>query len=122
MAAEILCVGSARASESDRDYHTEYYAQKEGRVLLEYQIMSSLSDVAHDGVLCTFSNRSAPCRSKLCGPIGQAAWTVQHIQNHTLLGHYPSATVVRRAAVLAQPSSLRRHWLHYQRVSRTCQA
>jgi hypothetical protein len=28
----------------------------EGKGLLEYQAMPSLRDVAHDGVLCTFSN------------------------------------------------------------------
>jgi hypothetical protein len=35
--------------------------QREGMGLhVEYQAMPSLRDVAHDGVLCTFSNRSAP--------------------------------------------------------------
>jgi hypothetical protein len=33
--------------------------------------------LAHDGVLCTFGDRSAPDRDKGCGPSGQAAWTVQ---------------------------------------------
>ncbi len=33
------------------------WAQREGMVLLEYEAMSYLLDVAHDGVLCTFSNR-----------------------------------------------------------------
>jgi hypothetical protein len=32
--------------------------------LLEYQAMPSLRNVAHDGVLCTFSNTSAPDRDK----------------------------------------------------------
>jgi hypothetical protein len=49
--------------------------------LLETQDMPSLRDVAHDGVLCTFSNRAAPGRGKWCGPSGQAAWTVHHVQN-----------------------------------------
>jgi hypothetical protein len=51
--------------------------------ILEYQAMPSLRYVAHDGVLFTFSNRSAPDRGKWRGPSGQAAWTV----GHTLLGH-----------------------------------
>jgi hypothetical protein len=58
--------------------------------LLEYQAMPSLLDAAHDGVLCTFCNRSAPDRGKGCGPSGQAAWNVHHVvQNRTLLGHSP---------------------------------
>jgi hypothetical protein len=32
--------------------------QRECMGLLEYQAMPSFRDVAHDGVLCTFSNRS----------------------------------------------------------------
>jgi hypothetical protein len=59
--------------------------------LLEYQAMPSLPDVAHDGVLCTICNRSAPGRGNWCGPSGQAAWNVHQVQNHTLLGHSPSA-------------------------------
>ncbi len=50
----------------------------------------SVRDVAHDGVLCTHCNRSAPDRSKCCGPSGQAAWTVHQVQNHTLLDHSSS--------------------------------
>jgi hypothetical protein len=42
--------------------------------LLEYQDMRSLRDTAHDGVLCTFSNRSALELRKWFGPSGQAAW------------------------------------------------
>ncbi len=33
--------------------------QIEGMGLLGYQAMTTLRDVAHDGVLCTFSNSSA---------------------------------------------------------------
>jgi hypothetical protein len=55
----------------------------------EYQAMPSLRDVAHDGILSTFSNRLATGQDKWCGPSGQAAWTVHHVQNHTLLGHSP---------------------------------
>ncbi len=84
--------------------------QREGVGLLEYQgAMPSLRDVAHDGDLCTFSNRSAPDRYKCCGPSGQAAWTVHHVQNHTLLlGHSPQANT-HGSVVLGQPSSLRPH-------------
>ncbi len=46
---------------------------REGMGLLECQCMPSLRDIPHDGVLCTFSNRSAPDRGKWCGPSGQAA-------------------------------------------------
>jgi hypothetical protein len=70
---------------------------REGMGLLEYQVMPSLCDVAHDGVLCTFSNRSAPDRGNWCrGPAGQAAWTVHHVQHHTLLGHSPPASQASR--------------------------
>ncbi len=51
--------------------------QREGMGLLKNQTVPSLRGVAHDGVLCTFSNRSAPDQGKWCGPSGQAAWTVQ---------------------------------------------
>ncbi len=61
--------------------------------LLEYQ---ALPDVAHSGVLCTFSNIDQPQnRGKWCGASGHAAWTVHHVQNHTqvtLLGHSPPAS------------------------------
>jgi hypothetical protein len=40
---------------------------------------------------------------------GQAAWTVQHIQNHILL--VTIIQLARWAAVSSQPSSLRPHWL-----------
>ncbi len=59
--------------------------------LLECQAVPSLRDVAHDGVLWTFNNRPAPDRGKWCVQSGQAAWTVHHVQNHTLLGHSPPA-------------------------------
>ncbi len=81
--------------------------KREGMGLLEYQAMPSLRDVL-DGVSCTFSKRAAPDQGKWCGPSWQAAWTVQHVQNHTLLGHSPPAS--QAAAVLGQPFSLRSHW------------
>jgi hypothetical protein len=74
---------------------------------VEYQAMPILRDVAHDGVLCTFRNRSAPDWGEWYGPSGQAAWTVHHVQNHTLLGW----VTLLQPAVLGQPSSLRPHWL-----------
>ena len=58
--------------------------------------MPSLRDAAPDGVLCTFRNRSAPDRDMWCGPLGQAAWTVHHVQNHTLMGHSPPASQAGR--------------------------
>ena len=70
--------------------------QREGMGVLEYQALPSLRDVAHEGVLCTFSNRSAPDRGKWCGPSGPAAWTVHHVQNHTLLARSPSASQAGR--------------------------
>jgi hypothetical protein len=36
--------------------------------LLEYRAMPSLRDVAHDGVLCTFSNKIALDGGNWCGP------------------------------------------------------
>jgi len=70
--------------------------QREGVGLLEYQgAMPSLRDVAHDGVLCTF--RSAPDRGKWFTPSGQAAWTVQLVQNNTLLSlSHPANMAGRR--------------------------
>ncbi len=38
--------------------------QREGMGRLEHHALPSLRDVAHDGVLCTFSNKSAPDRGK----------------------------------------------------------
>jgi hypothetical protein len=68
--------------------------------------MTSLREIAHDGVLCTFSKRSAPDRGKLCGPSGQAAWAVYHVQNHTLLGHSLSASQAgRRVGLALYPSA-----------------
>jgi hypothetical protein len=56
--------------------------------LLEYQAIPSLRDVAHFGGLCAFSDKPAAAaagfaRSSLAG---QAALTVHHVQNQTLLG------------------------------------
>jgi hypothetical protein len=65
---------------------------------LKYQAMLSFRDVAHDGVLSTFSSRSDPDRGKWAGPSGQAAWTVHCVQNHTLLGHSPPASQAGRRA------------------------
>ncbi len=55
--------------------------------LLEYRANPSLRDVAHDGVLCTFSTTVGQPQTRAsawCGLSGQAEWTVHHIQNHTL--------------------------------------
>ncbi len=59
--------------------------------------LPSLRDVAQDGVLCTFSNRSAADGGKLCGLSGQTAWTVLHVHNHSLLGlSLPASQTGRR--------------------------
>ncbi len=71
-------------------------AQREGMDLPRVQAMPSLRVIAHDGVLCTFINRSAPDRDKWYDPSGQAAWTVHHVQNHTLPGHSPPANQASR--------------------------
>jgi hypothetical protein len=61
---------------------------------LEHQAMPSLRDVAHDGVLCTVVIDHP--QSKWCGLSGKAAWTVHHVQNHTLLTHSPPASQAGR--------------------------
>jgi hypothetical protein len=53
--------------------------QREGLGLLKYQAMPSLRDLAHDGVLCTFSNRSAPDRGSVrAGSIDCPSRTKSH--------------------------------------------
>ncbi len=64
--------------------------------LLEYQAIPSLRDLVHDGVLCTFSNRSAPDRASGVVRQAGATWTVRHVRNHTLLGHSPAASQAGR--------------------------
>jgi hypothetical protein len=49
--------------------------QKEGMALLEYQTMPSLRDVAHGGVLCTFSTFRP---GQVAWSVRQAAWTKSH--------------------------------------------
>ncbi len=71
--------------------HTLYSERRHGSTR-EYQAMPSLRDEAHDGVLCTFSNRLGPDRGKWWFVRPQAAWTVHHVQNHILLGHSPPAS------------------------------
>ncbi len=68
-----------------------------------------LRDIPHGGVLYTFCNRSAPDRGKRCGPSGQAARPsiTYKIKPCWVTLLQPA----RRAAVLDQPSRLRRlHW------------
>ncbi len=89
--------------------------------ILEYQVMPSLRDVAHDGLLCTFTYISAAgnsIRSQLgIAPIRstgtvlkrQAVRPVHHVQNYTCRVTLPQPA--RRAAVLDRPSILRPHWL-----------
>jgi hypothetical protein len=47
--------------------------QREAMGLLEHQAMPSFRDVAHDGVLCTFSVSPGQ---------GQVMWSVHHVQSH----------------------------------------
>ncbi len=54
-------------------------AQREGTGPLDYLAMLSLRDVAHDGVLCTFSNRSAPDRQVVWSITGQVAGIVHRV-------------------------------------------
>jgi hypothetical protein len=76
--------------------------------LLEYQAMQSLRDVAHDGVLCTFNNRSASDRDKWCSPSGGRrhgpSITYKITHRWVILLH-----TARRTTVLGQLSSLRPH-------------
>jgi hypothetical protein len=58
--------------------------------------MPSLRDLAPDGVLRTFSNRSALDRGQWYGPSGQAAWTVHHVQNYNLVGKTPPGSQAGR--------------------------
>ncbi len=74
--------------------------QREGMGLLEYQVMPSLLFVAHDGVLCTVSNGSAPDGSTCC-----------------MLGHLLQPA--RQAAVLGKPSSIRTHCSYTTEYTKT---
>jgi hypothetical protein len=68
--------------------------QREGMGLLEYlaNAMPSLPDIAHDGILCTVHLViDKPRLGQVCGPSGQAAWTVHHV-----LRHSPPASQVDR--------------------------
>jgi hypothetical protein len=76
--------------------------------LLECQPMTSSRDVAHDGVLCTFSIRSSPDQGKWCGLSGQVEWTVHHVQKSHLAG-VTLLQPARRVAVLGQLFSLKPH-------------
>jgi hypothetical protein len=82
--------------------------QREGMGLLVYQAMPSLRDLAHEGVLCTFSNRPVPDR---------ASGVVRQGRRHGLSNTYKITpcwvTILqpsRRPAVLGQTFSLRPHW------------
>ncbi len=49
--------GTEAAQFPEKEYINGIFlgVQREGRGLLEYQALPSLRDIAHDGVLCTFS-------------------------------------------------------------------
>jgi hypothetical protein len=94
-----ISIGVTRTSVRKKIYKNDFPDegnQREGMDPLKNQTMPSLRDVAHGGVLCTFSNRSAPYRGKWCGPSGLAAWTVHHVQDYILLGHSPPASQAGR--------------------------
>jgi hypothetical protein len=100
-----------------RSFHIKIYRQnccckqREGIGLLEYHAMPFLRDGAHDGVLFSFSNRSAPGWDKWFGlsdhttcPMERPSCTKSQPCWVTLL------QPARLAAVLSQPSSLQSHW------------
>ncbi len=62
--------------------------------------------IAHDGVLCTFSNRSAPDRGMCFGSPGQAEWTVHHVQNRTLLHGSLSSSQPGRPPIWSSPLTI----------------
>jgi hypothetical protein len=65
--------------------------------LLEYEAMPSFRDVAHDDVCVHLViDQFQTGASAWCGPSRQAAWTVHHLQNHTLLGHSPPVSQASR--------------------------
>jgi hypothetical protein len=70
--------------------------------------MPFLRDVAHDGVSCTFSNRSSPDRGKQ-GVVRQGRRHGPSITHKITSCWVPLLRPARRAAVLNQPSSLRPH-------------
>jgi hypothetical protein len=61
--------------------------------LLEYRAMPSLRDIAHDGVLCTFSNRSVPTGA--CGVVRQG-------RRHGPSISYKITTCVGRSTLASQ--------------------
>ncbi len=95
---------------------------KDGMGLPEYQNMSSLRDISHDGWLCTLLYNSRwKLRQLAAGKLlsgqpvryqkGRRYCHVVHlIQNHTCRVSFLQSA--RRAAVLGQPSSLRPHFGH----------
>jgi hypothetical protein len=59
--------------------------------LPEYQSMPSLRDVAHDGVLCTFSHLVTDQPTSDVVRQGRRHGPSIYVQNHILLGHSPPA-------------------------------
>jgi hypothetical protein len=85
------------------------YYWREGRGLLEYKVMPSFRDVAHDGVLCTFRNTD----QHQTGTSGVVRQGRRHGQSITYKITPCWLTLLqpnRRKAVLGQPSRLRTHW------------
>jgi hypothetical protein len=80
--------------------------------LLEYLTMPSLRDVAHDGVLCTFSIMAQP-QTGASGVVRQGRRLGPSIMYKITLCWIALLQPAKRAAVLDQPSSLLPHWSHH---------
>jgi hypothetical protein len=57
--------------------------------ILEYEAMPSFRDVAHDDVCVHLVIDQSHTGASVVVRSRQAAWTIHHVQNHTLLGHTP---------------------------------
>jgi hypothetical protein len=86
------------------------HVKRVGMGLLEYKAMPSLRDVAHDGVLCTFSNIQP--QTGASGVIRQGRRHGPSITYKITPCWVTLLQPARRAAVLGQPSSLRPYWSH----------
>jgi hypothetical protein len=87
------------------------YDQREGMGPLEHQAKPSLRDVAHDGDLCTISNRSTPDRDTTQGVWPVRAGGMDRPSHHAKITPccVTLLQLARRAAVLDQLSSFRPH-------------
>ncbi len=88
------------------------HSQREGMGLLEYQAMPSLRVVTHDGVMCTFSNRST-LQTRASGVVRQGRRHRPSITFEITSCWVTLLQPARRAAVLGHPSSLRPHYAQH---------